>query len=98
MKPRPEGCSPFIWVDVDPLHTTLVRVAMETIPERGQSACLLKEEQLAVFYASGETLLNQAFSWPPQWNALLLEGIYSGDNMSSVIFSQFSQNVCSFSE
>ncbi len=42
----------------------------ETIPERGQSAYLLKEDHLAVLYAPGETLLNQAFSLPPEWNGL----------------------------
>jgi hypothetical protein len=36
----------------------------ETILERGQTACLLKEEHLAVLSAAGETLLNQAFSLP----------------------------------
>jgi hypothetical protein len=44
----------------------------ETIPERGQSAYLLKEDHLAVLYAPGETLLNQAFSLPPFWNGLLI--------------------------
>ncbi len=37
----------------------------ETIPERGQSAYLLKEDHLAVLCAPGEALLNQAFSLPP---------------------------------
>ena len=41
---------------------------METIAGRGQSGCLLKEDPLAVLYASGEILLNQAFSLPPFWN------------------------------
>jgi len=36
----------------------------ETIPGWGQSGCLLKEDPLAVLYASGEILLNQAFSLP----------------------------------
>ncbi len=37
---------------------------METIAGRGQSGCLLKEDPLAVLYASGELRLNQAFSLP----------------------------------
>ncbi len=37
---------------------------METIAGRGQSGCLLKEDPLAVLYASGEIRLNQAFSLP----------------------------------
>jgi hypothetical protein len=45
-------------------------LSQETIPERGQSACLLKEDHLAVLYASGETLLNQASYLPPFWNGL----------------------------
>ena len=49
---------------------------METIAGRGQSGCLLKEDPLAVLYASGEILLNQAFSLPPSCNGLLLAKIY----------------------
>ncbi len=52
-----------------------VRPFFETIPERGQTACLLKEEHLAVLSAVGETLLNQAFSLPTFWNGLAFNRI-----------------------
>jgi len=44
----------------------------ETIPKRGQRTCtcVLKEDHLAILYASGETPLNQAFSLPLFWNDL----------------------------
>ena len=44
----------------------------ETIPFRGQSACLLKENQFTVVAVSGEVLLNQTFSLPPNLNTLQL--------------------------
>src|SRR6266480_1268861 len=52
-------------------HSVYVVGRGETIPGWGQSGCLLKEDPLAVLYASGEILLNQAFSLPPFWNGLL---------------------------
>ena len=39
----------------------------ETIPERGQSACLLKGDSRAVLDKREETLLNQASNLPQQW-------------------------------
>ena len=43
----------------------------ETIPEWGQSACLLQEDPLAVLNASVVTFPNQPFSVPLFWNGLL---------------------------
>ncbi len=45
-------------------HSVYVVGRGETIAGWGQSGCLLKEDPLAVLYASGEILLNQAFSLP----------------------------------
>src|SRR6266566_8386559 len=52
-------------------HSVYVVGRGETIPGWGQSGCLLKEDPLAVLYASGEIRLNQAFSLPPSCNGLL---------------------------
>src|SRR6266849_6806945 len=52
-------------------HSVYVVGRGETIPGWGQSGCLLKEDPLAVLYASGEILLNQAFSLPPSCDGLL---------------------------